>query len=81
MPAYSEEFPWRNYYGHNDFFENQMKFHSKVSDVSKVNRDGLYKIYLKDKRALKVFICECYSYGLAEYYESVEKLGELDAIR
>lgn len=56
-----------------------MQSHSKVSSIRETG-EGLYEIDLIDGRALVVFICECYSFGLAEYYESVENLGNLDAV-
>jgi hypothetical protein len=56
-----------------------MRSHSKVADVRNVGA-GLYEIALIDGRTLRVFICECYSFGLAEYFESVEKLDALDAV-
>jgi len=56
-----------------------MRSHSKVSSIRETG-EGLYVIDLVDRRTLVVFICECYSFGLAEYYESVENLGDLDAV-
>jgi len=40
----------------------------------------LYEIDHVDGRTLIVFICDCYSFGIAEYYESVETLGDLNAV-
>lgn len=68
-----------SYYRNYKFFEDRMRSHSKVVDVRNVDA-GLYEIALIDGRTLRVFICECYSFGLAEYFESVEKLGALDAV-
>lgn len=79
MPAPNDSFPWLSYYGNYRFFVERMLTHSKVTDVRNTG-EGLYEIDLKDGRTLVVFICECYSFGLAEYLESVEKLGRLDAI-
>ena len=79
MPAHNESFPWMSYYGHYGFFEERMKSHGKVSSINKLS-DGFYDISLSDGRVLKTFICECYSFGIAEYYESVENLGELNAV-
>ncbi len=79
MPAYNKSFPWMSYYGNYRFFEKRMQSHDKVLNLENVG-DGLYEIILIDGRTLKIFICECYSYGMAEYYESVEKLGHLDAV-
>ena len=79
MSAYNDSFPWMSYYGDYKFFEDRMRSHGKVMDVRNTG-DGLYEIDLTDGRTLKVFICECYSYGMAEYYESVNKLGDLNAV-
>lgn len=79
MPAHNKEFPWMSYYGNYKFFENRMVSHSKVYNIRNIG-DSFYDIKLTDGEKLRVFICECYSFGLAEYYESVERLGELDAV-
>ena len=79
MSAHNKEFPWMSYYGNYKFFEDRMKSHSRVSNLINTGA-GLYEINLIDGRKLKTFICECYSYGIAEYHESVEKLGDLEAV-
>jgi len=68
-----------SYYGNYKFFEDRMLTHSRINHVRNTG-EGLYEIDLNDGRALAVFICECYSYGMAEYQESVENLGNLDAV-
>jgi hypothetical protein len=78
MPAHEDSFPWTSYYGHYRFFEERMKQHDKVKSVNKLG-DGLYQLALFDKN-IKVFICECYSYGIAEYHETVGNIGALDAV-
>lgn len=79
MPAHNDEFPWMSYYGHYKFFEDKMLLHNKVGSIQNTG-DGLYEINLSEGRVIKVFICECYSFGLAEYYETVEELGEIQAV-
>ncbi len=79
MPAHSNEFPWTSYYGSYKFFEDRMLFHSKVSSTQNTG-DGLYEITLDEGRNIIVFICECYSFGLAEYYETIENLGKIHAV-
>ncbi|WP_424945891.1 hypothetical protein [Candidatus Spongiihabitans sp.] len=79
MPAHNDSFPWMSYYGNYRFFEDRMGSHNKVSDVRNTG-EGLYEIDLKDGRTLVAFICDCYSFGLAEYQESVERLGKLNAV-
>ena len=79
MPAHSQEFPWPSYYGNYKFFEARLQAHNSVADIEPL-RDGLYKITLDSGQPLQVFICECYSFGVAEYYELKAKLGPLDAV-
>ncbi len=79
MPAHNKEFPWLSYYKNYNFFENRMRKHSKVSDIRNITI-GLYEIDLTNGNALRVFICECYSYDVAEYYETEENIGEVDVV-
>jgi hypothetical protein len=79
MTAYNQNFPWLSHSGGYNFFESKMLGHNKVNWI-KSKKTGLYEIFLNDGRTLNVFICECYSFGIAEYYESIENLGPLDAI-
>lgn len=79
MPAHNQSFPWMSYYGGYSFFERGMQLHEKVKYFKSVG-DGVYTVILTDGRTLKLFICECYSFGVAEYYESVQKLGHLDVV-
>lgn len=79
MTRPSDKFPWRPYYGHFAFFEQRMNAHSNVASL-KANGDGVYELTTKFGRTLKIFICECYSFGAAEYIETIEALGKLDAI-
>ncbi len=79
MPAQNSEFPWMSYYGNYRFFEEKMKSHDKICDVKKIG-EGIYKLKLSEERVIRVFICECYAFGLAEYYETVDKIGEIQAV-
>ena len=79
MPAQNNKFPWMSYYGNYKFFEDRMLSHNKVYRIQNTG-EGLYEIDLGGGRLIRVFICECYSFGLAEYYESVEKLGKIQAV-
>lgn len=79
MPARSEDFPWPSHYGHFNYFEDRMTGHSKVRALQRLD-SGLYKVALSDSREIITFICECYSYGVAEYAETVAKLGKIDAV-
>jgi hypothetical protein len=72
-------FPWPPYYGHFNFFEERMRQHRCVSNVHTIE-GGLYELTLSAGGALRVFICECYSFGAAEYAETILKVGEVDAI-
>ena len=79
MPAHSETFPWPSYYGHFDFFEKRMAAHSRVDHLQSLG-NGLYDLTRSNGKTLKVFVCECYSFGVAEHLEATSKLGHLDAI-
>lgn len=79
MPAHNKNFPWMSYYGNYNFFETRMHEHSKVSSIIKFN-PSLYQIERVDGKIIKVFICECYSFDVAEYIEACQELGELDAV-
>lgn len=79
MTAHNPNFPWLSYYGHYEFFEMRMFEHSKVESLEKINI-GLYKITIKSGKTLRVFICECYAYGMAEFVETTEKYGKVDAV-
>lgn len=81
MPAHSNAFPWPSHYGNFRYFEGAIGAHSNVASISST-ASGVYEIVRKkfgdDK--LKIFICECYSFGVAEYLETAQLIGELDAI-
>lgn len=79
MPAHNESFPWMSYYGNYDFFEGCMHKHTRVASVARIG-EGLYDIQLIDNRTIRTFICECYSFGIAEFHESFERLGNLNAV-
>lgn len=79
MPAHSKNFPWMSYYENYNFFEQGMQEHSKVLSCSNV-KPGLYDIKLTNGKNIKVFICECYSFGTAEYIESCQNYGEINAV-
>lgn len=79
MAAFSENFPWANCYGNYNFFEQRMHEHTKVKSSVAID-SGLYNIQLIDGRNLRIFICECYSFGTAEYIESCQNYGTLDAV-
>lgn len=79
MPAHSKIFPWMSYYENYNFFEQRMKEHSKVRSCSNLE-PGLYDIKLTNGKNIKVFICECYSFGTAEYVESRQNYGEINAV-
>lgn len=79
MAAHNEKFPWLSYYGNYQFFEQRMREHRRVRDLETLE-PGLYRILRDDETVLQTFICECYSYGVAEYTETVDKLGHLNAV-
>lgn len=79
MPAHSETFPWPSYYGHFDFFESRMQSHSRVHSLTQIS-PGYYCLKRSDGDEIYVFICECYSFGVAEYAEVKKEFGRVDAI-
>jgi hypothetical protein len=79
MVAHSEAFPWPSHYGNFDFFEAQMQTHAKVADLT-AQGGGLYDLTRTQGDTLRVFICECYAFGVAEYMETVEKIGRADVV-
>jgi len=56
-----------------------MQKHSRVRSLEAVSK-GVYRVTQADGRCLTVFICECYSYGVAEYVETISKIGKLDVV-
>jgi hypothetical protein len=78
MTKQESRFPWTNYYGNFHFFEDRMKNHKKVDNISSIG-NGLYEILWRSKN-IRVFVCDCYSYGVAEYLETKQIIGHVDAI-
>jgi hypothetical protein len=72
-------FPWPPYYGHFNFFEARMRGHSRVKSTDS-RGGGIYDLMLVNGSSICAFICECYSFGVAEYVETVGKVGGLNAI-
>lgn len=79
MPGHSEHFPWPSYYDHFDFFEQQMGHHRRVASLTPEG-NGVYLLVRDHGDKLRLFICECYAFGIAQYTETVRQLGELNAI-
>lgn len=79
MTGHSDKYPWSPYYGHFNFFEQRMNTHSGVASLEAVG-NGLYNLNTKFGRTLRIFVCECYSFGAAEYLEATQALGKLDAV-
>lgn len=77
MPAHSENYPWPSHYGHFNFFESRMRSHGRVRNCTPVG-GGVYELTRNNGEVLRVFICECYAYGVAEYLETIENLGSVD---
>lgn len=79
MAGHSENFPWLSYYGHYKYFEGQMHQHGMVASLT-AEGTGVYCLGRTQGDTLRVFICECYAFGIAEYLETIEKLGRLDTV-
>ncbi|RYD78616.1 MAG: hypothetical protein EOP84_14020 [Verrucomicrobiaceae bacterium] len=56
-----------------------MNSHQKVT-ATRNRRNGVYELTLLGGSKFKVFICECYSFGEAEYLETTGRIEGLDAI-
>lgn len=79
MTAHNEKFPWESYYKNYDFFEERMLNHHQVISCEEIS-PGNYKIKRKNGKELRIFICECYSYGVSEYLETINEIGPIDAV-
>ncbi|WP_111858099.1 hypothetical protein [Acinetobacter sp. CFCC 10889] len=80
MPTANIDFPWMSYYGNYNSFKRKISNHNKVINVVEVDvANGLFDI-IQENRTLRIFICECYSFGVAEYEEALEHFENLDAI-
>ena len=79
MPAHNDNFPWMSYCDHYKFFEERMLDHDKVVSLD-VIKAGLYDVKLKTLKVIRVFVCECYSFDIAEYHEVRDNYGDIDAI-
>jgi hypothetical protein len=79
MAEETSSFPWPPYYGHFNFFEARMRGHSRITGI-KNEGGGIYDLALASGDSMRVFLCECYSFGVAEYIETIEKLGRLGSI-
>lgn len=80
MPAANEYFPWMSYYKNYNSFLRKIKKHNLVVNVEEVDAsNGLFNI-VQENRTLRIFICECYSFGVAEYEEVLDHFENLDVI-
>lgn len=79
MPAKNEDFPWESHYKNYNFFEARMQQLGSVKNFENIDV-GLYEIERNGHKNIRVFICECYSFGVAEYIEVKENYGNVDAI-
>lgn len=79
MPGFSEHFPWPSYYGHFNFFEDRMQQHTNITSCVSEG-GGVYELALVRGDKLRVFVCDCYAFGVAEYIETIEKLGTLNVV-
>jgi hypothetical protein len=79
MAANSEIFPWPSHYGHFRFFESRMRTHGNVASLT-AKGNGTYELIKDTGQTIRVFICECYSFGVAEFLEVSDKIGNVDAV-
>lgn len=80
MAAANKDFPWMSYYKNYDSFLRKIRNHDLVVNVEEVDASkGLFNI-VQENRTLRIFICECYSFGVAEYEEALDHFDNLDAV-
>lgn len=79
MTAHSTTFPWPSHYRHFNYFEAQMKKHGKVASLT-AHGSGVYDLTRIQGDTLRIFICECYAFGVAEYMETIENLGHVEVV-
>jgi len=79
MPAHDKNFPWTSYYGHYNYFEQKMRNHGKVASLNPKG-NGVYDLNRIQGDTLRLFICECYAFGVAEYMETLEQLSNINAV-
>src|SRR3546814_10951633 len=53
--------------------------HQKVAELT-AEGDGVYRLRRTRGDVLRLFICECYAFGVADYIETTGKLGHLDLV-
>src|SRR3546814_8340916 len=56
-----------------------MARHQKVAELT-AEGDGVYRLRRTRGDVLRLFICECYAFGVADYIETTGKLGHLDLV-
>ena len=79
MPSHSENFPWPSFYGNYRYFEHAVWDH-RATLVLTEESPGVYEYRRQIGDSLRVFICDCYSFGLAEYQEVIDEIGDVDVI-
>jgi hypothetical protein len=79
MPATNNDFPWMGHYGRYDYFERAIAEHSKVLGFEK-EEEYLFAVALNDGRKLRVFICDCYSFDVADFEEVMAEVDAVDII-
>lgn len=79
MAASSSAFPWPGHYGHFQFVEAQLNGHDKVVSINN-DGGGVYSLVRLQGDTLRILVCECYSFGVAEYLEVVNNLGKVDVV-
>ena len=56
-----------------------MNSHERITALN-AKGGGVYDLKRGDGEVLRVFICECYAYGVAEYKDTVDNLGKINAV-
>lgn len=79
MSARFDDFPWPSHYGNFNFFEQRIGTHKRTVALER-EEPGIYILTRNDGIKIRTFVCECYAYGVAEYTETTEKIGTINAI-
>lgn len=79
MAADDETFPWPSHDGRFRYFEDRMTGHDGVAGLTSIG-GGVYELTTATGKTLRLFVCDCYAFGVAEYMETVDRVGEVDAV-
>ncbi|MBY5827671.1 hypothetical protein [Rhizobium leguminosarum] len=79
MTAYKSDFPWPSYDGRFKFFEDRVNGHEKVEQLVNLG-GGFFEVTRRGGDKLRAFVCECYTFGVAEFIEVRDHCADVSAI-